>query len=49
MASRRIVLPSAMATITEFVSHTLVFPDLVLPSGGFFSTRLAAQISKARP
>ncbi|CAL1154076.1 unnamed protein product, partial [Cladocopium goreaui] len=43
----RIVLPSAMATITEFVSHTLVFPDLVLPQGGFFSTRLAAQISKA--
>jgi len=43
----RIVLPSAMATITEFVSHTLVFPDLVLPTGGFFSTRLAAQISKA--
>ncbi|CAJ1440618.1 unnamed protein product, partial [Effrenium voratum] len=42
----RIVLPSAMATMTEFVSHTLVFPDLVLPPGGFFSTRLAAQISK---
>ena len=43
----RIVLPSAMATITDLVSHTLVFPDLVLPTGGFFSTRLAAQISKA--
>ncbi|CAE7458820.1 unnamed protein product [Symbiodinium necroappetens] len=43
----RIVLPSAMATMTEFISHTLVFPDLVLPTGGFFSTRLAAQISKA--
>jgi len=43
----RIVLPSAMATMTEFISHTLVLPDLVLPTGGFFSTRLAAQISKA--
>eukprot|EP00930_Biecheleria_cincta_P038971 TRINITY_DN26793_c0_g1_i2.p1 TRINITY_DN26793_c0_g1~~TRINITY_DN26793_c0_g1_i2.p1 ORF type:complete len:2370 (+),score=328.03 TRINITY_DN26793_c0_g1_i2:2584-9693(+) len=42
----KVILPASMATCTEYVTHTLVFPELTLPKGGFFSTRLGAQITK---
>lgn len=43
----RIVLPSTMATMDQYISHTLVLPELKLPPGGFFPTRFALQVSEA--
>jgi len=41
-----ITLPADMTTMDSEVSHTLRILDLRFPKGGFFPTRLAAQISK---
>lgn len=38
-------LPAVMAQITQYVTHTVSITNLVLPEGGFFPTRIAAQIS----
>jgi len=40
-------LPTTMETASTELFQTLVLMDLVLPKGGFFPTRFAAQISKS--
>jgi len=42
----RIILPAEMTTMDSQVSHTIRISELQIPKGGFFPTRIAAQISK---
>lgn len=42
-----VTLPAFMTTMDETISHTLHFSGLKFPKGGFFSSRLGAEISKS--
>eukprot|EP00927_Polykrikos_kofoidii_P043809 TRINITY_DN37909_c0_g1_i1.p1 TRINITY_DN37909_c0_g1~~TRINITY_DN37909_c0_g1_i1.p1 ORF type:complete len:2477 (+),score=440.02 TRINITY_DN37909_c0_g1_i1:179-7432(+) len=42
----RVVMPFSMTTMDESVSHTVAVEGIRFPEGGFFSTRISAQIAK---
>lgn len=42
----KIVMPATMATMTEWITHSIHVTDMKLPEQGFFMARLAAQITK---